>query len=111
MDPAEFGSRMRQAREQRGLSQDELAVRIGKDQNAISEYELGKRRMAALDLPILARELGVTVGYFFEETAEDELDSVLLSEFHRLPNRSAKQAVIEVARAISDTLVKLQPNE
>ena len=59
----------------------------------------------------MARELGVTVGYFFEETAEDELDSMLLTEFHRLPNSSAKQAVIEIARAFSDTLVKLQPND
>ena len=73
MDAEEFGWRIRQAREARGISQDELAVRIGKDQRAISEYELGKRRLAALDLPLLARELGVTVGYFFEDTAEDNL--------------------------------------
>ncbi|MEO8391721.1 MAG: helix-turn-helix transcriptional regulator [Chloroflexota bacterium] len=106
LNAEEFGWRIRQAREGRGLSQDELAIRMGKDQRAISEYELGKRRLAALDLPRLARELGVTVGYFFEETTEDELEQVLLSEFRNLPNRSAKQAVIEIARAFSGALFK-----
>lgn len=110
MDAEEFGWRIRQAREARAISQDELAVRIGKDQRAISEYELGKRRLAALDLPLLARELGVTVEYFFESNTEEDLDQVLLSEFRRLPNRSARQAVIEVVRAFSDTLSKQQEN-
>lgn len=110
LDAEEFGWRIRQAREARAISQDELAVRIGKDQRAISEYELGKRRLAALDLPLLARELGVTVEYFFESNTEEDLDQVLLSEFRRLPNRSARQAVIEVVRAFSDTLSKQQEN-
>lgn len=104
MDAEEFGKRIRRAREARGISQDELAAQIGKDQRAISEYELGKRRLAALDLPALARELGVTIEFFFEDLREDDLDQVLLNEFHRLPNPSAKQAVLEVVRAFSDTL-------
>ena len=44
-----FGARIRQAREMRGISQDELAALIHKDQRAISEYETGKRRLAAVE--------------------------------------------------------------
>ena len=95
---------MRHAREQRGISQDDLAVRIGRDQRAISEYELGKRKVAAIDLPTLARELGVTVGYFFEESSESELDSSVLREFHRLPNEVSKHAVIAIVRAFAESL-------
>jgi transcriptional regulator with XRE-family HTH domain len=99
-----FGRRLREARELRGISQDELAARIGKDQRAVSEYELGKRRVSALDLPALARELGVTITFFFETTEADDLDTVLLTEFHRLPTASAKKAAIEIVRAFSDSL-------
>jgi transcriptional regulator with XRE-family HTH domain len=106
LDAVAFGKRIREAREQGGLSQDELAARIGKDQRAVSEYELGKRRVSALDLPAIARELGVTVAYFYESAHTDDLDSVLLTEFHRLPNASAKQAAIGIVRAFSDSLAQ-----
>jgi transcriptional regulator with XRE-family HTH domain len=106
-----LGQRIRQAREERGLSQDELAVRVSKDQRAISEYELGKRKLAAAELPEIARVLNVPVGYFFDEHAEDEQDRVLLAEFHRLPNATAQRAVIEIVRAFVDTLHRVTRRE
>ncbi len=107
MNAKEFGSRIRKAREDRGLSQDELAALISKDQRAIYEYEAGKRRLAAIDLPTLARALGVSVAYFYEENIPaDELDRVMLREFQRLPSLTAKRGMIELLRAFSDTLLE-----
>lgn len=99
-----FGARIRQAREMRGLSQDELAVRIHKDQRAISEYETGKRRLAAVDLPLLANVLGVSLLYFFEDDANvHDLDRSILKEFHELSPK-AKKLLISIARVFANEM-------
>jgi transcriptional regulator with XRE-family HTH domain len=105
VDRTALGQRIRQAREQRGLSQEELAALIGKDQRAVSEYERGKRRIAVNDLPAFAQVLGVPLAYFYEETlSPDDFDVALLREFHRLTTPQAKQAAIDIVRIFSDTL-------
>jgi transcriptional regulator with XRE-family HTH domain len=65
LKPEELGQRIRQAREARGLTQEQLAERIARDQRSVSEYESGKRRIYAHDLPNIARALNVPVMYFF----------------------------------------------
>ncbi len=45
MGYSEIGRKIQQAREEAGLSQGELAVKIGCTQSALSNYELGKRRL------------------------------------------------------------------
>ena len=97
-----FGARVRQARERRGLSQDELAELIHKDQRAISEYENGKRRLAAVDLPLLARVLDVSLLYFFEDDVNvHDLDRTLLEQFHELTPQ-AKRLLIKIAKVVLD---------
>ena len=54
-----LGQRIRTAREAQGLSQEEFAARISRDQRAVSEYENGKRKITVTDLPRLAEVLGV----------------------------------------------------
>lgn len=100
MDLEAFGQRLRQARERAGLSQEELARLVGKDQTAISEYERGKRKITITDLPPLANILNVSIDYFFEgELTADDYDRALLREFHQLSNQ-AKLDVIEIVRLI-----------
>ena len=41
----EIGQRLQKAREEAGLSQEELARKLGCTQASLSNYELGKRRM------------------------------------------------------------------
>lgn len=99
MDATVFGSRIREARERLGISQEELAVRLQKKQNSISEYESGNRRMFATDLPALAQALGVPIAYFFEgELGKDELDEMILSEFRRLSSPEAREVAIGLLR-------------
>ena len=105
LDPRLLGIRIRQGRERKGLSQDDLAIAVSKDQRAISEYENGHRKLSATDLPLFAKALNVSILYFYEDDLDiDDLDRALLIEFHRLPNLEIKQAAIGVIRVLSDTI-------
>ena len=104
MNLKDFGAKLRLARESKRLTQLELVERLGKkDATAISEYENGKRRLAAFELHEYAGALGVPVTYFFREVlAEDELDLALLEWFHSIPKHRRKRAfrVIEQCEPI-----------
>ena len=105
MDSKLLGSRIRQARERLGISQEEFAALAARDQGAISEYENGKRRVSAIDLPNFAKILNVSLLYFFEGDINlNDLDHAMVKEFQRLPTSEAKQIVIEIARLLSDTM-------
>lgn len=105
MNARVFGQHIRQARERLGMTQETLAERAGKDQRAISEYEHGKRRLSAIDLPVFAKALDVSLLYFFEgEITPNDLDAVILQEFNRLPTSQAKQSAIELMRVFSDSI-------
>lgn len=105
MDPKIFGNRIRQARERLGISQEELARLVSKDQTAISEYENGKRKMSAVDLPALSKALEVPLLYFYEdEVSSHDQDHAVLDAFHQLSNPKVRQAIIELI----DNLVHAQ---
>jgi transcriptional regulator with XRE-family HTH domain len=99
-----LGARIRQARERQGLSQEELAALVSKDQRAVSDYENGKRKLSAVDLANFARVLNVSVLYFYEgEITVHDLEYAILKEFQQISTNEAKRALIEVARVFSDT--------
>lgn len=105
MELVELGSRIRQARERLGKSQYDLAEAVNKDQRAISEYEAGKRKLPAIDLPLFARALQVPLLYFYEGEIElADLDHQFLTEFQQLPTADAKNAAIEIVRILSKTV-------
>lgn len=107
VDDVTLGERIRIARTMRGLSQEELAERIGKDQKAISKYELGQRRMFATEIPKLAAALDVPIIFFFEDAATDsDLDHEILKQIHKLPNHAAQNGALDLliayVKAISE---------
>lgn len=105
MNPKWLGLRIRQARELRGMSQEDLAAAVSKDQRAISEYENGKRKLAVTDLPAFATVLEVPVLYFFEDEVDaHDLDAALLNYFHELPTPETRQAAIDILCIFSSTL-------
>lgn len=68
----EIGERIKQAREESGLSQLELAARLKCTQSALSNYELGKRKLN-LNLVIeIAQILNKPIDFFTESIAEDK---------------------------------------
>ena len=104
LEPEQLGQRIRQARERLGLSQEELAALISRDQRSVSEYENGKRRIYAHDLPTIARALNVPLIYFYEEVlSEDDLEATLLMEFRRL-NVDARKTLIEMTKLLEALL-------
>src|SRR5438552_1073637 len=77
MDPRlkAFGARLRELRNQLGISQYDLAAKSGCSQAEISKWERGMRMVSAFDLRALAQALGVPAESLFEPpatTAEPE---------------------------------------
>ena len=105
MEPIVLGARIREARESLRMSQEELANLVHRDQRAISEYENGKRKLSATDLPMFASALNVPILYFYEdEVSLDDFDRAMLSELQRLPTSESKLAAIELVRVLSQAL-------
>lgn len=99
VDTKTLGKSIRMARERLGLSQEELAARIARNQYAISEYEAGKRRIYAHDIPKIAQALEVPVSYLFEGNTElDALEEVIIYEFRGLASLEAKEYGIKLLR-------------
>jgi transcriptional regulator with XRE-family HTH domain len=100
--PEQLGQRIRQIREERGISQEQLADLIARDQRAVSLYESGQRRIYAHDIPKIAQALDVPLAYLFDDVVtEGDLDSILLKEFHRFDTGTRKK-MIEIMRLFSE---------
>jgi transcriptional regulator with XRE-family HTH domain len=65
----EIGRKIQKAREEAGLSQEQLASRLGYTQAALSNYELGKRRLYLANIEQIAKELNKPLNYFLEDAA------------------------------------------
>ncbi|MFA5065182.1 MAG: helix-turn-helix transcriptional regulator [Dehalococcoidia bacterium] len=68
----EIGGKIKQAREESGLTQLELAARLKCTQSALSNYELGKRKLNLTLLIEIAQMLNKPIDFFTESTAEDK---------------------------------------
>lgn len=55
---------LREMRVKAGLTQTELAARIGKDQTFVSKYESGGRRLDMLEVREICQALGVSLQEF-----------------------------------------------
>ena len=60
----EIGKKIQKAREEKGLTQVDLAQILGITQAALSNYELGKRRLYLHQIENFARLLEKTLDYF-----------------------------------------------
>ena len=106
LEMSDFASRLKQLRTQRGLSQTELAKKVGVHYNHIGRYERGQSKPAAETLTRLAESLGVS-GDFLMEGRTDEAakanfeDSELLIQFKEVQklNETDKHLVKEFINA------------
>lgn len=62
----EIGKKLQMAREEAGLSQEQLASMLGCAQSTLSNYEKGKRRIYLAQLEQIAEVLGKPIEYFLE---------------------------------------------
>ena len=63
---AKFRARLVQARQEAGLTQVEVAKRLGKAHSFISKCELGERRVDFIELKQLARIYGKDLSFFHD---------------------------------------------
>ena len=64
-----FGVRLRQLRDERGYSQEELAERAGLHRNYVGGVERGERNVALENIVKLAKALSVKPGDLFADFA------------------------------------------
>jgi Zn-dependent peptidase ImmA (M78 family)/transcriptional regulator with XRE-family HTH domain len=81
MDAAQLGSRLRAARDRRGLSQQAVADALGLPRTAITNIETGARAVSTLEITKLAELYGQTSAYFLAANEQEVED--LLVVLHR----------------------------
>lgn len=96
------GRRIKQRREELGMTQEYLAEKIKVSQKSISDYE-GERRtnMETDTLIALAEILKKPIGFFFEaDINEDGAEGAILNEFRSLPSDASRQFAIKLLREL-----------
>ena len=71
-----LGGRIRQTREQQGLSLTDLSIAVGSDKSALSKIEKGERVPNLETIGRLADELDVPMTVWFQETASSNTNSM-----------------------------------
>ena len=66
MITVDLGKRIRELRQQTGLSQEKFALKIGMDRTYFASVEAGKRNIAIVNIKKIADGLGVTLGELFK---------------------------------------------
>ncbi|MEX0803153.1 MAG: helix-turn-helix transcriptional regulator [Candidatus Binatia bacterium] len=80
-DREKIGERLRAAREAAGLTQGQIAKKLGIHRPSISEIEAGRRRVSAEELAEMASAYGIQVGWITGNEAETspENDKIVLA--------------------------------
>ena len=99
-----FGQRLREARREMGLSQENLAEAADLSRDAVVRLERGERTARVDTAVALARALGVTPAYLIGDAGVDErlarLGAVL---------RDADEETFAVVTAVAKELMRLRP--
>lgn len=61
----DLGKRIRELRQETGLSQEKFALKIGMDRTYFASVEAGKRNIAIVNIKKIADGLGVTLSELF----------------------------------------------
>lgn len=108
------GKRIRHRRWMIGMTQQQLAERVGIKFQQIQKYETGMNRVSASRLWDIARAVDVPVSFFFEGLQEKTSDDVvegdifadkealqLVRAYYAMPEAQRRQ-IFELARVLSD---------
>ena len=122
------GRRLRLRRNLLGLSQDDLAKRLGLTSQLIQKYEAGETRISASRLYGIAGQLAVPITWFFDELEDKKRTSAkpeqttqeqdwselvtkresrqLLELYFAIPDERLRRKVLEVAQLLKTTETK-----
>lgn len=93
IDLATLGKRLKEARTNRGITQEAAAEAIGAPRTAIVHIEAGNRSVSTMELAELAKLYGRPISEFFSE--DDQSGEDLLVALHRLSDDSKDKAAVE----------------
>jgi transcriptional regulator with XRE-family HTH domain len=109
------GARIRILRNHRGMTQGELAGKIGVTFQQVQKYEKGTNRVGASRLSRIASVLGVSVGELFESSENTsatgrspfrllaERDALrVVTAFSRTTNPRVRRAITKLLKSIAD---------
>lgn len=111
---ATFSSRLKEIRESRNMTQDDLAEKIGTNRVTISRYEAGTVQPSGARVAEMASVLGVTIDYLMkgetskEQEEQDEVwilrDRMRNDPDYRILFKAAQKATPEHLRAAAAVL-------
>jgi transcriptional regulator with XRE-family HTH domain len=107
------GARIRIFRTHRGMSQSDLAEKIGVAFQQVQKYEKGTNRVGASRLSRIAAVLGVSIGELFESSGETDLKSPfrllagrdalrVLTAFSRMSDPHVRRAIAQLLETVAD---------
>jgi transcriptional regulator with XRE-family HTH domain len=105
----EIGARLRALRMGAGLSQAQLAARVGVTFQQLQKYERGANRIAASRLIRIAKALDVTPAQFFTTSENDGTANLsdpdvlmLMRSFASIRHRDLRTQVIGLVRSLAE---------
>ena len=70
--PIKFGLRVRQLRQETGMSQEAFAAKCGLDRTYISSLERGRRNVSLKNIAAISIALDISIAMLFEGISPDE---------------------------------------
>ena len=120
---AMVGVRIRVFRTHRGLSQSDLAEKIGVAFQQVQKYESGANRVGASRLSRIAAALGIAIGELFEPSQHKSANSTspfqllaerdalrVLKAFARTTDPRVRRAVARLVEAVADLQPAAKPS-
>ena len=95
MDKISIGKKIRAARQKLGLSQAEFADRIGTSPKSLSSWERGAYLIDVIMLNTIAKETGLTLNDFTDESPSETADPPAANDFN-----NAEKQLIEKIRCL-----------
>jgi transcriptional regulator with XRE-family HTH domain len=108
---AHVGERLRLRRRLLGLSQEELAARLGLALQQVQKYETGANRVSASRLYQLGRVLEVPVAWFFEAMPGEVVDAVPPAEAAVKHEEAAARELVRLYTRIGDERLRRKLHE
>ncbi len=111
-EDVEIGFRIRKVRQNKGISQKEVAAKIGITYQQLQKYELGRNRITATTLLKIAEALEVDAGALlqpandsaslFKKYALHNLDQAAAGLWKKLPSERHKIVLVELMDILHD---------
>ena len=105
-DPAQIGARIKDVRQERGWTQDQLAQAVGVSRSAVAQWETGRAGQITGNLTRIAASLEVGVEYLMhgsDKRAPAEIrqgDELALLRLYRECTPEDRQMILRMARRL-----------